>query len=138
MSWLRRKPKSEGRASLTAHPICALRAGMSRTEVIERIGPPPKSITSQQVRADLDAQPGIVTMYISDSDGEPEPEEYWLYENTPSGHDTQITLRSELLAEVAVKQLTAEGRYLGTVVRIDESGVAAADPYRETLRAEPL
>jgi hypothetical protein len=121
-----------GRSGLTGHPVCGLRAGMGKAEVIALIGTPSASMTSGQVR-------GLANVMIAgEDDAEAESEEYWLYKGSDAepGFLFEVLLRSERLATVRVKPLGPDGRDLATVIRINDNGVQAVSPYREELGAQ--
>ena len=64
-------------------------------------------------------------------------EECWLYSNAPQGHDIEIVFRSGALASAEVKEKNADGA-APLVARIDQAGLAAAEPYRAALGAARL
>lgn len=116
---------------LTEHPVCGLRVGMGKPEVVERIGPPTRSMTSKQLQATANV--------LGAGEGGEEPEEYWLYRGgdaAPEGFIFEVLIRSERLATVRVKPLGPDGGELATVIRI-KNGLQAVSPYREALGAQP-
>jgi hypothetical protein len=60
-----------------------------------------------------------------------------LYSSNPHGHDIEIVFRSGSLASAEVKERNADGAAT-PLVRIDQEGLAAAEPYRAGLGAEKL
>jgi hypothetical protein len=70
-------------------------------------------------------------------DPDPEPTTMWLYARNPRGHNIRIVFRSGLLSEVSVGRENAD-KSITDLMHLDETGVAAAEPYREALGAKPL
>lgn len=119
------------RSGVAGHPVCSLRAGMGKAEVLARIGQPTRSMTSGQVQS-------MVNVLGAGEEGD-EPEEYWLYADGDAepGFIFEVLIRSGQLATVRVKPLGPDGRDGATAIRINENGVQARSPYREELGAQP-
>lgn len=160
MSWLRRKskprepqaraaaspssapasraqatPRGQAERLETTHPVFGLKAGMGKDAVVGLLGEDYLSVNSGQVRAYLAERSSV---HIRDEiDNASVPEECWLYSNSPRGHDIEIVFRSGSLTSVKVKGKNADG---GTtlLVRIDQRGLAAAEPYRSALGTAKL
>jgi hypothetical protein len=78
------------------HPAFGLSAGMDQASVLDRLGPPTRSITMGEVLAKFDTVVG--TQPPSDT-------EAWLYVDTPPGHETRVTIAGGRLesAEIYVQ-----------------------------------
>lgn len=76
------------------HPVYELRVGMDKETLLDRLGPPPKSMTDDQYFAG----------YKNATQGHrPSGGESWLYEDVPSpGHDIQIRLEGGVLETAKV------------------------------------
>lgn len=120
--------------TLLDHPVCTLRAGIRRAEVIKRMGPPHMSIGSGQVLGYAARQPNLI---VDSRVYEEPPSECWLYTDIAQGHDVEIVIEADRLATVRVTAKDESGTSR-TVVKIDDHGTAAVDRYRSALGAKPL
>jgi hypothetical protein len=77
------------------HPAFGLSTGMDRASVLDRLGPPTRSITMGEVFAKFDTVVGTP----------PSDTEAWLYVDTPPGHETRVTITGGQLerAEIYVQ-----------------------------------
>ncbi|MFC9876705.1 hypothetical protein [Nocardia salmonicida] len=121
--------KKSQQSEFVQHPVCSLRAGVWKAEVLRRIGPPDASTTNRE----------MMQQYNVLGPADRELKEYWLYrpgEGAPPGYTFEVVIDSERLAVVRVKPVGPDGREQWTVIRISEVGVQAVSPYREALGAQ--
>jgi len=104
VAWVTALRHRDLRLAVATHPVYRLRAGIDRGTVIDRLGPPPKSTTSEEVLSGK-----IVVGQV------PEGEEYWLYDNVPPGHESRLVITRGQLTSVEI-----------------HPGPAAPDPKRVT------
>jgi hypothetical protein len=74
------------------HPAYGLSSGMDRAAVVDRLGPPTRSITMGDVFARFDTVAGAP----------PSNTEAWLYLDTPPGHETRVTITGDRLESAEV------------------------------------
>jgi parallel beta-helix repeat protein len=84
------------------HPVYGLRSGMDRATVISRLGPPPKSLTSEKLHTDYSVTIGTGGKSLPDK-------EFWLYEDTPPGHDTHVVIVGGVLESAEMSARSAVG-----------------------------
>jgi hypothetical protein len=87
-------PVSPSRSGPTDHPVFSLRPGLDRATVLDRLGPPTDTMTSEQLAADYKT-----TIVVGKA---PPPKEWWLYEDTPAGHEIRIVMSSGRLTSAEV------------------------------------
>jgi hypothetical protein len=85
----------------TEHPVFGLHAGMDRASVLDRLGPPTRSITMGEVLSRFTTVVGTP----------PSDTEAWLYVDTPPGHEIRVTI-------------TADGRLERAEVYVQSSGAS--------------
>jgi hypothetical protein len=111
------------------HPVYGLRAGMNRATVLARLGPPARSVTSEE----------LVARYRPVIAGDlPSNDETWLYEDKPPGHTLGVVIGGGVLTSVGVEVMAKSGAAPapdassgGTArrrIRIDKDGIFAWTP----------
>ncbi len=114
------------------HPVFRLKAGMGKEAVSGLLGEDYRSTTARKF---LDnparARPGVVDII----DPSVLENEYWLYSG--SWHYIEIVFQSGSLVSAEVKTKNAD-RNETVLARIDQEGLAAAEPYRAALGANRL
>jgi parallel beta-helix repeat protein len=90
-------PAGAGREVPAVHLVYGLRAGMDRATVIDRLGPPPKSLTDKELFAG----------YRNVVGAKPAGKEFWLYEDAPPGHDIHVVIADGVLESVDVLSQSA-------------------------------
>ncbi|MFG2246379.1 hypothetical protein [Spirillospora sp. NPDC048823] len=113
------------------HPVFRLKAGMGKEAVTGLLGGDYLSMTGGQFVESRQASPGVVDII----DPSVLEQEYWLYSD--QGHYIEIVFRSGSLVSAEVKTKNAD-RSETLLARIDQEGLAAAEPYRAALGANRL
>jgi hypothetical protein len=87
-------------ADPSAHPVYTIKAGMPKTVVVDLLGPPTSAQTSQDVFGSYKTVIG----------NPPMNREWWLYRNTPPGHDTHIAINEGVIDVVKIDAAPRRGR----------------------------
>lgn len=99
MGWFKRSSRRQGHAEHVepdVHVAYTIKAGMARSVVLDRLGPPTASTTTQETLAQFGK---VVRLGNKASPNK----EFWLYKDTPEGNSTEIIINGGVVESAVVK-----------------------------------
>jgi hypothetical protein len=112
-----------------SHPVFQLTLGMGTARIAELLGDAYLSISGSQL-AGLFQDRGHAVVNEASQEGV-----YWLYSDTPAGHDVELEFRAGALASAIVKRKNADGTKT-VLMTMDGNKVEAAPLYQAFVDRE--
>lgn len=106
VGWFKRSSRQQGSAEHVeqdVHAASTIKVGMASSVVLDRLGPPTSSMTSQEFYAKYEKYETVIMV-----GNKPLPDkEYWLYKDTPQGHSTEIVINGGVVESAVVRPAPA-------------------------------